>query len=93
MERERHKLLNEHNTHRRSTERLRRGGVENRPARLQLHRGSRIRDELVARVRAEIEAGTYLTDARINSAVRRIFCVLNSNDGRPDAPTLLGRAG
>jgi hypothetical protein len=38
------------------------------------------RDGLVARVRAEIQAGTYLTPERIDSAIDRLFGALSSDE-------------
>ncbi len=60
---------------------------------LKLHRSARIRHDLVARVRAEIDAGTYLTETRINTAVARLFNELDPGGGRPEASQRVSRVG
>lgn len=75
--------LNERRTYTRNVRKLPQDCCgKNRPVkRLRLRQASGIRHELVARVRAEIAAGTYLTEARINSAIARLYNELDPRDG------------
>ncbi len=47
-----------------------------------LSRVDGVREELVSEIRAQIQAGTYLTEEKLNEAIHRLLCDVMADEER-----------
>ncbi len=47
-----------------------------------LSRVDGVREELVSEIRAQIQAGTYLTEEKLNEAIHRLLCEVMADEER-----------